>query len=103
MATTTVSARLEEEEVKALEALSDLSGFDRSTLMKTLLRKGIADMNLELATELYRKEEATLSRAAEIAGISQWDFISRMKERNLTLHYDVDDYEKDLEFFGDSN
>ena len=92
----TIYTRLDSEEVKLLESLAELSGFDRSTLIKSLLRKGMKELRLEHAREAYRKEDVTLSRAAEIAGLSPWDFIARMQEQGLELHYGVDDFNQDM-------
>ncbi len=54
------------------------------------------ELRLEQAVEAYRREKVTLSRAAEIAGVEQWDFIARMKDQNLELHYDTGDFEADI-------
>ena len=38
----------------------------------------------------------TLSRAAEIAGISVWEMIDVLAEKKVQAQYDVDDLEEDL-------
>jgi predicted HTH domain antitoxin len=55
------------------------------------------ELRFEQAVDAFRKETVTLSRAAEIAGVDQWDFVARMKDQNLELHYDVKDFEADIE------
>lgn len=97
MSTSTVSARLDDKEIAELDALTQLAGFDRSAVLKSIFRKGIQDWRMELAVQKYRAEEVTLSRAAEIAGISQWDFMARMDEAGLELHYGPEDLEDDLQ------
>jgi predicted HTH domain antitoxin len=101
MSTSTVSARLDDKEIAELDALTQLAGFDRSAVLKSIFRKGIRDWRFELAVQKYRAEEATLSRAAEISGISQWDFIARMDTSGLELHYDAEDLEEDLKALED--
>jgi len=96
MPSATISARLDLEEVKLLESLAEMSGFDRSTLIKSLLRKGMKELRLEQAIEAYRKERITLSRAAEVAGLSVWDFVAGMQEEGLELHYGVRDFDADM-------
>ena len=86
MPTVTVSARVDEEQASLIEALAEEEGCDRSTLMKTLLRRGISDLRLETAVRSYAKGEVTLSRAAEKAGLSIWDFIALMPGKNLALN-----------------
>lgn len=97
MASVTISTRLDPEEVKLLESLADLSGFDRSTLVRSLLRRGMNELRRDLAAQALRKEQVTLSRAAELAGQDVWDFIAGMESRGLELHYGVDDLEQDLD------
>ena len=51
---------------------------------------------LEQAADAHRRGAATLSRAAEMAGLSLRDFIARMRSANLELNYSLDDLAKDL-------
>jgi len=97
MATSTISARLDDEELALLDSLGELVGFDRSTVLKSILRKGMRDWRIEIAIQQYRAGEITLSRAAEIAGISQWDLIARMDSEGLDLHYGTEELEEDLQ------
>jgi predicted HTH domain antitoxin len=97
MASVTVSTRLNPEEVALLEELADLSGFDRSTLVKSLLRRGLKELRLDHAADALRKEKVTLSRAAELAGLDVWDFIASMESRGLELHYGIDELKQDLD------
>lgn len=80
-----------------LETLAAMEGCDRSTLMRTALRRGIKALRLERAFAAFRSEEVTLSRAAELAGLSTWDFLALMPKQQLELHYGVDEFEDDLE------
>jgi len=50
--------------------------------------------------EAYRAGTVTLSRAAEMAGVNIWDFLACMPDRDLELHYGVDDLEADLAIAG---
>lgn len=99
MATTTISARMDSEEAKMLEALAAEEGCDRSALIKSLLRRGLRAMRLEKAIASYSAEEVTLSKASENAGLSIWDFIALMPEHHLNVRYDVAEFEDDLRAF----
>ncbi len=96
MPTKTVSTRLEPAELRQLEQLAESSDLDRATLLRTLLRRGIREMRLEQAVDAYRAEEVTLGRAAEMAGLGTWDFLARMEDQHLELHYGVEEFESDL-------
>lgn len=96
MSTVTVSARVDEGDARLIEELAQDEGCDRSTLIKSLLRRGLSNLRLESAVRSYARGEITLSRAAEKAGLSIWDFISLMPDHNLTLNYDLGEFEDDL-------
>lgn len=91
-----VAARIDDAEVREIAALSKESNLDRSTLLKKILRTGMERYRVEVAMEKYRKQEVSMGRAAEIAGISVLEFISRMKSFDVTMSYDVAEFEKDL-------
>ncbi len=99
MPSTTISTRLEPDEAALLDSLGELSGTDRSSLVRTLLRRGMKELRLEQAVDAYRRDTVSLSRAAEIAGLSQWDFVALMDTQCLDLHYGVDEFESDLSAF----
>lgn len=65
-------------------------------VLKSILRKGFAKMKLELAVEKFRSESVSLSKAAEISGLSQWDFIAQMEAAGLDLHYGPADLAADI-------
>lgn len=48
------------------------------------------EMRAEVAIEMYHYDYVTLSRAAEIAEMNRWDFLSLLKERGVTILNPVD-------------
>ena len=51
---------------------------------------------LEMALGLFRDEKATLEQAAKVSGLSIPLFMRELGKRQIPLHYDVQDFEKDL-------
>jgi predicted HTH domain antitoxin len=96
MKTVTVSTRLPPEELASVDELAARVGLDRSGMTKTLLRRGLSELRLDTAAKAYAEGQVTLSRAAEMAGVSLWDFLNRMEQRGLVLHYDVAELAEDL-------
>ena len=92
----TVSTLLSEAELSLLDEMAIRAGQDRAAMAKTLLRRGLGQLRFDEAVASYRASQVTLSRAAEMAGISIWDFIGRMEEQDLTLHYGIAELEEDL-------
>lgn len=48
-----------------------------------------------LALELFREGAVSLGRAAELCGVSQAAFMQFAAERQVALHYTLDDLEQD--------
>ena len=55
------------------------------------------ELRLEVAVLLYEKEKLTLGQASQLANMSQFQFRHLLASRNVYLHYDVEDFEADLE------
>ena len=49
------------------------------------------EVRAEVAVEMYHYEYVTLSRAAEIAEMNRWAFLSLLKERGVTILNPVDE------------
>ncbi len=51
----------------------------------------------ELALLLFQKEKLTLGQASKLARMSQLQFQHLLASRHIPIHYDVDDFEADLD------
>lgn len=51
---------------------------------------------LHLAIGLFVTEEATLGQAAEVAGLSQAEFLRELGRRRIPIHYGIDELKEDL-------
>lgn len=56
-----------------------------------------AEIRLEIAVALFQREMMTLGQASEWASIPQWQMQSELKKRGISLHYDVEEYQEDLQ------
>jgi predicted HTH domain antitoxin len=92
----TISLRLPRETVKKLRELADKEGKDRSTLIRELLEHGVKEKSLELAVELYRIGQVTGWKAAQLAGVSLWNFYKILSEKGVLIQYSEHDLEEDL-------
>jgi len=91
-----VSARLPREIVKLIEEIAREEKIDKSTVVERALEHYMREWRLNKAVESYRKGLVTLSRAAEIAGVSIWEMIDVLVQKKVTLQYSVEDLEEDL-------
>jgi len=96
MSTTTLSIRIPTAEAAQFTRLARNVGLDRATLLKQALREGCNEVLFERAGAAYRKGEVTLSRAAEMAGISLRDMMLRLHSAGITLNYGVQDLTEDM-------
>ena len=101
MHTTTVSTRLDEQEARQLASLAQAADLDRATFLKRMLRRGICEFRMEQACVAYRRGDITLSRAAELAGVSLYELLRRLPELSLTLNYDLAALETDIQQVAD--
>ncbi len=96
MRTMTLSLRMEADEVRMLDEAAARDGLDRASLLKRLLRRGYADYRCETACAAYRRGEVSLSRAAEMAGLSLYDLLSRFPADRLELNLTAEDLRREL-------
>ena len=96
MKTMPLSLRMDADEVKLLDQAAAHDGLDRASLLKRLLRRGYADYRYESACDAYRRGEVTLSRAAEMAGLSLYDLLARLPSDGLQLNLTADDLRQEL-------
>ena len=60
-----------------------------------------ADWFREIAIALFQQERVSLSRASKIAGIELIDFQKLLADRDICVHYDVEDLEQDVQHLRD--
>jgi len=55
------------------------------------------ELRQELAILLFQKSRLTLAQAARLAGLDRVRFQHLLAGRDILVHYDVEDFESDLE------
>ncbi len=91
-----ISARLSRERIKLVEEIAREEKVDKSTILDRALAHYTQEWKLRKALESYREGSVTLSRAAEIAGVSIWEIIDILEKRKIPAQYDLEDFEEDL-------
>ena len=54
------------------------------------------DALVDIAIGLYKREEVSLGRAAEVAGVSTIQLLSELGRRHIPINYGPDDLQADL-------
>ena len=99
MVTEIVSARLPKERVDLIKEIAKEEKVDKSTVLDRALDHYIREWKLQKAIESYREGAVTLPRAAEIAGLSDWEMIDIFAKRKIQPQYEIEDLEEDLKAF----
>jgi predicted HTH domain antitoxin len=82
---------------KSLKELQELTGEDQSTLLRRLLDKGLYEVKVEIAVDSYVKGKTSLTKSAEISGVSLWSFLDELRKRNVALKYSLADAESEVQ------
>jgi predicted HTH domain antitoxin len=88
----TVSIRLEADDYNFLSRLAEAHKEDLSTAVRNLIERG----RVFLALDLYRDGQASLSKAAEVAGISISEMMDLLAEHGIPSDLQVEDYRESL-------
>jgi len=51
---------------------------------------------LDFAIGLYVDDKITLGQGARIASLSQGQFLKELGKRKIVIHYDIEEFDKDL-------
>ena len=54
------------------------------------------EAKLDFALGLFIDKRVTLGQAAAVASLSQTQFLKELGKRQIPIHYDIEDFEKDL-------
>lgn len=92
-----VSIRLKEDFMKEAEKLAELEMVDKSIIIREALEKGMADVKLEIALDLFTKGKASTSEAAEIASLSVGEMMDEIVKRGLKPNITKEDIKGSLE------
>jgi len=90
--TKTMSIRMDAENYKFLAAMTREERSDLSKAVRDLVARG----RVLLGVEKYRKGEASLSRAAEIAGMAVGQMMTLLAEFGIASNVEADDYRQSL-------
>lgn len=88
----TVSVRLDAEDYNFLSSLAEADKEDLSTAVRSLILRG----RMLLALERYREGKASLSLAAEVAGVPISEMMDLLAEHGIPADLDVEDYRSGL-------
>src|SRR5688500_12609634 len=90
------STRLSPQDSRQLDAFGAMEGLDRAAMFRRLLHLGLEAYREGAAVQAYAAGKVTLGRAADLAGLGQWEMLGLLEKYHVDLSYDASDLEKDL-------
>jgi double-stranded uracil-DNA glycosylase len=91
MSTEQINIRLDADVVSALERVAREESSDRATVIRRLLEGSLRQWEVDRAVESYRRGEASLGRAAEEAGLTQWELLDLIKQSRVAYPLNADE------------
>jgi predicted HTH domain antitoxin len=96
MKTVLTTVRLPEKIVKVIEERAREERLDRATILRKFLEEAVKDWKIEEATKLYKDGKISISRAAEIAGLSVGEMMDELVKRGVKSELTVEEYKVSL-------
>ncbi|NER48352.1 MAG: UPF0175 family protein [Symploca sp. SIO1B1] len=59
-------------------------------------RMSEAQLKLEIAIMLFKKDRISIGKACRLAGINLLEFQREISERGICIHYDVEEFDQDI-------
>ena len=91
-----ISARIPDDEAAELEAVVDILGEDKSTVIRKALSEGLTSLRCRVAIERYQSGEISVNEAARLAGVSLAEWFELAREHNLTTQLSPEDLDDDV-------
>jgi TDG/mug DNA glycosylase family protein len=101
MTTEQINIRLGAKLMSALERVAQEESTDRATVIRRLLEASLRDWQTEHAIDAYRRGEVSLGRAAEEAGLTQWELLELLRDARVAYPLEVDEVKARLRELGD--
>lgn len=90
MKTEQINIRLEADLVAALERVAREEALDRTTAVRRLLETSIRHWEIDRALRAYQQGDVSLGRAAEEAGLTQWELMDAARRAGIAYPLDAE-------------
>ena len=91
MSQTVVTVRIDPKILEELDEIAKREKTDRASLLRKMLVESLERYKMELAIEMYREGKLTTEKAAEMAGISIYEMIERLRREGVPAQLTVEE------------
>jgi len=60
-----------------------------------------AELKTQIALFLYEKGKISFGKARELSGLTVWEIMEKLKENNIPIRYDIEEFKEDLKIIKD--
>jgi len=92
-----IATRIDRELLAQIKQIEKEMRAGRAEVIRQLLDEGVKQYRLRRALALLREGKVTVSRAAEMAGVSVWDIVEFMRSKKIPIPYGAEELRKSLE------
>ena len=91
-----VATRIGDDTLRDLEEMEREEKLDRATALRKLISMGLRQWKLQRAIRLYSEGRVSAWKAAEMAGLTLYEFLDELRVRRIPAQYTLEDLEEDL-------
>ena len=92
-----VAARLPKDVAREVERIAVEEKLDKSSVVARATDLYIRHWKLQRALGLYEDGKITALKAADLAGLSIWEFLEELEKKKIPVHYSAEEFVEDFE------
>ena len=98
MSTSMIAKELPADILKEIKYWSKKERTDTNSFIVRLIDEGLREWKINKVLRMYKNQEITLWRAAQIAGVSLAELLSELPKHKIVFQYDAEELKEDLEY-----
>lgn len=91
-----ITTRIDDAMAKRLKNAAEKSHVDKASFLRKLIINGLNEAERCDTLERYHTGEISLGKFSEILGITKWDALNLLKEKNMMFNYSEEELEEDM-------
>lgn len=95
--TKTLTTRVPVDIAKRIEKAADYLHTEKATLLRTLIVKGLTEIEKNTVIEQYKQGEISFGKMTELLGITIWDGFDLLQQYKIHFNYGEAELKEDIE------
>ncbi len=91
-----ISTRIDKKTSNEIIKLAKEKHVGKTIILREAIDKGLADIKLNSALNLYKQGKVTIWKAAELSNLNLWEFIEIIKKEKIPMKYSLEDAKEDV-------